>query len=102
MKYLIMFLLILIFILFLPIPIKIKIYYCNESYFIKFYNITLFSDKGGIINKLLIKDKKTLLNLIILILREIRIKKKEDILILIYHLYERYITTYNVTDSNLV
>lgn len=58
MKYLIIFLLILIFILFLPIPIKIKIYYCRETYFLKFYNITLFSDKGGIINKLLIKDKK--------------------------------------------
>lgn len=58
MKYLIIFLLILIFILFLPIPIKIKIYYCGETYFLKFYNITLFSDKGGIINKLLIKDKK--------------------------------------------
>lgn len=47
--------LILVFILFLPIPIKLNIHFSKNYFYIKFYNILLFSPEGGIINKFIEK-----------------------------------------------
>ena len=49
----------LIFILFIPIPLKFNLHYSKDRYYIKFYNINLISNDGGILNKLLNKKEKT-------------------------------------------
>ena len=58
MLFLIIFI-VLILILFIPIPLKFKIHYSKYRYYIKFYNINLISNDGGILNKLLNKKEKT-------------------------------------------
>ena len=58
MLFLIIFI-VLILILFIPIPLKFKIHYSKDRYYIKFYNINLLSNDGGILNKLLNKKEKT-------------------------------------------
>lgn len=58
MLFLIIFI-VLILILFIPIPLKFKIHYSKDRYYIKFYNINLISNDGGILNKLLNKKEKT-------------------------------------------
>lgn len=44
-------------IFFIPIPIKFKAYYGNDDYYVKLYNLNLFSKQGGIIKKFINKKK---------------------------------------------
>ena len=48
-----------ILILFIPIPLKFKAHYSKDRYYIKFYNINLISNDGGILNKFLNRKEKT-------------------------------------------
>lgn len=58
MLFLIIFI-VLILILFIPIPLKFKAHYSKDRYYIKFYNINLISNDGGILNKFLNRKEKT-------------------------------------------
>ena len=48
----------LILILFIPIPLKFNLHYSKDRYYVKFYNINIISNDGGILKKLLDKKEK--------------------------------------------
>ncbi|CAM2078627.1 MAG: DUF2953 domain-containing protein [uncultured Clostridium sp.] len=49
---------VLILILFIPIPLKLKLHYSKDRYYVKFYNINIISNDGGILKKILDKKEK--------------------------------------------
>ena len=49
---------VLILILFIPIPLKFKLHYSKDRYYVKFYNINIISNDGGILKKILDKKEK--------------------------------------------
>ena len=41
-----------------PIPLKFTAHYSKDRYYLKLYNIVIFSNTGGVLNKFLDKDEK--------------------------------------------
>ena len=52
----IIFIFLLIFLV--PIPLKFTAHYSKDRYYLKLYNIVIFSNTGGVLNKFLDKDAK--------------------------------------------
>lgn len=52
----IIFIFLLIFLV--PIPLKFTAHYSKDRYYLKLYNIVIFSNTGGVLNKFLDKDEK--------------------------------------------
>lgn len=52
----------LILILFIPIPLKFKLHYSKDRYYVKFYNINIISNDGGLLKKFLDEKDETIKN----------------------------------------